>query len=176
MLASWLPRLALTGLYLQTSTFMAAHSTSVAERIPYLYGMDYRWWVRTAVLLLSTGQEGLVRRKREDALLEFLARYLQHLILFLHCQLSVVLLYCHNSLWWLIWQLNHLFWLIFTSRCNIVMSWRLPWMEKVRSLCPVGAMYLLPVLLCRFVSLSLWLSKPIPLIIWPLPHSYWVHL
>lgn len=47
-------------------------------------------------------------------------------------------------------------------------------MEKMRSLCPVGVMYLLSILPHRFVSL--WLSKPISLINCPLPNSYRVHL
>lgn len=48
-------------------------------------------------------------------------------------------------------------------------------MEKVRSLCPVGAMLLQPVLAVQ-VCLSLWLSKLIAPINSPLLHSYRVHL
>lgn len=55
------------------------------------------------------------------------------------------------------------------------MYWRLPWIEKVRSLCPVGVLYLLPVLAVQ-VCFSLWLSKPVPLITCPLTHSYRVSL
>lgn len=90
MLASWLPQLALAGLYLQTSVFMAACTSSVAVLLPYLCKpAECRWWARVAVLLLSTGLEGLAEREREDALLEFIAQFLQLLFLFSHCQLSV---------------------------------------------------------------------------------------
>lgn len=61
---------------------------------------DCSCWARTFVLLLSTGLEGLVWRKREGAFLEFMSQDLQRFALFLHCQFKRVLFYCRNSLWW----------------------------------------------------------------------------